>query len=319
VQKIVVSKFGDPGQLEVGDVERTQPSEDEVLIAVEAAGVNYVDVYHRSGYYPLPLPFTPGYEGVGRIEAIGSNVHEFAIGDRIAWVNVLGTYAQVFTAPAANVFLLPDDITLDQGMLFQAITAQYLVTEYRRVGRGDVVLIHAAAGGVGQLLVQWCKHLGATVIATTSSIEKCELARSLGANYVIDYSEGEFVGEVMRLTDGRGADLVFDPVGKSTLLKSVESLANRGTVISFGSASGAPPSIDPQRLIDKSARVAGGTIFEHTKSFAELRGRVEAALTGIREGWLKIADSRRYPLSEAARAHQDIGSRQTTGKLILMA
>jgi NADPH:quinone reductase len=131
--------------------------------------------------------------------------------------------------------------------------------------------------------------------------------------------EGGFVDEVMRLTDGRGADIVFDPVGKTTLLKSIESLANRGTVISFGSASGAPPSIDPQRLIDKSARVAGGTIFEHTKSIAELRGRVEAVLVGIREGWLKIADSRRYPLSEAARAHRDIESRQTTGKLILMA
>jgi NADPH:quinone reductase len=190
VQKIIVSKMGGPEQLAVGNVERPRPSEDEVLIALEAVGVNYVDVYHRSGYYPLPLPFTPGYEGVGHIEAIGSNVHGFAIGDRIAWVNVLGTYAQVLTAPAANVFLLPDDITLDQAMLFQAITAQYLVTEYRRVGRGDVVLIHAAAGGVGQLLVQWCKHLGATVIATTSSIEKCELARSLGADHVIDYSGG---------------------------------------------------------------------------------------------------------------------------------
>jgi NADPH2:quinone reductase len=317
MHKIVVSRTGGPEELVFDEVSEPDAKEDEVLIAVEAIGINYVDIYYRKGYYPLPLPFTPGNEGVGRIKAVGAGVTDFAIGDRIAWVNVIGSYAELLVAPADRVFPLPNDLTIDQGMLFQAITAHFLLTEYRTPKSSDVVLVHAAAGGVGQLLIQWCKHLGATVIATASSEQKCALALSLGADHVIDYSTQNFLDQSTRLTAGRGVDIIYDSVGKATLLQSLDAVANRGIIISFGSASGAPPAINPETLIAKSVQVAGGTIYEFTKSSAELRARVAAVLIGIREGWLRIGKSTSYPLSESDRAHRALEGRTTVGKLIL--
>lgn len=317
MRKVVINEIGGPEQLKLIDDDAPKAGQNEIVVNVEAAGINYVDVYQRKGIWPLPLPYTPGLEGVGTVAALGPGVDGLKIGERIAWVNGLGSYAEQVELPATQAIRLPESFGISEGLLFQAITAQYLIHEYRNIAPGDTVLVHAASGGVGQLLVQWLKHLGARVIGTVSSKEKAATVKVLGADEVINYSSGEFLPEILQLTKGRGVDLAFDAVGQATLKDTVEALAARGTAVSYGSASGYPPAIEAYKLIPTAKRLAGASIFAYIADPAELQFRSGVAVEAIRAGWLKIAPATEYQLEHAGDAHRDIESRRTQGKLLL--
>jgi len=318
MRKIVVSNTGGPEELKLEVATDPHPGADQIAVKTEVAGINYIDVYQRKGVYKVPLPYTPGFEGAGTITALGGNVQQLKVGQRVAWINSIGSYAEAVVIPASQAIVLPSDLKPDQGLLFQAVTAQYLVSEYRALKPGDWVLVHSAAGGVGQILVQWAKHLGATVIGTTSNAQKAERVRAMGADHVIDYVKSDFQAEVMKLSSQRGVDLVVDAVGKDTFERSVQSLARGGTAVSYGAASGPPPKIDPPSLSAKALRVAGGSIFGFVAEPKQLQARAQAVLQGIQAGWLKMGGSTSYPLAEAKRAHADIESRRTQGKLMLV-
>jgi NADPH2:quinone reductase len=318
MKQILISHTGGPEQLVAAEAPTPQPSQGEVLVQVEAAGVNYVDIMHRAGIYEVPTPFVPGLEGVGVVAALGAGVTGLKVGDRIGWVDALGSYARFATVPAARAIALPASFSIEQGLLLQALTVQYLVHEYRDIKPGDTALVHAAAGGVGQLLIQWLKHKGARVIATASSEEKLQIARELGADDVINYSTTNFAERVLELTQGRGVDIVYDSIGKATLLDSVTSLARGGTVVSFGASSGPAPAIEPHTLMAKGARVAGGALFAYIADADELQRRAKVVVDALSEGWLRVAPARNYALADAARAHADLAGRGTHGKLVLI-
>lgn len=319
MRRVMVKAFGGPEQLtiELADVPRPGPG--QVLVDVEAAGVNYVDVYQRKGISKVSLPYTPGFEGVGRVRETGEEVDAaLTAGRRVAWINVFGSYADQVTIPAAQAIPLPESFTTSQALLFQGVTAQYLVNEYRDVRPNDRVLVHAAAGGVGQLLVQWLEHLGAWVVGTTSSEDKAAAARDAGADAVINYGQNyEFLDELLSLTDGRGVDLAFDTVGSATLAASLKALARGGTVVSCGSASGRPPAIEPRQLTERCTRLAGGSLFSYVADAAELQRRTADVIEAVRAGWLRMGDGTAYHLARAAEAHRDIEGRGTKGKLYL--
>lgn len=248
----------------------------------------------------------------------GDGVTGLAVGSRVAWINVLGSYASQIVVPAAQAIPLPESLTAPQGLLFQGVTAQYLVSEYWDMRPGDRVLVHSAAGGVGQLLVQWLKHLGAWVVGTTSSDAKAGAARAVGADTVIVYGHTyTFLDELLSLTGGKGVDLAFDGVGAATLAATVKGLARGGTAVSVGSASGRPPAIDPAQLVPQSTRLAGGSLFGYIADPAELRRRAQAVIEAAREGWLRVGEATVYDLNRAADAHRDIEERGTRGKLYL--
>lgn len=317
MRKVQIDQIGGPEQLKLVDAPTPKVGPGELLVEVEAAGINYVDVYQRKGIYALPLPYTPGLEGVGHVVALGNGVTGLALGDRIAWINGIGTYAEQIVLPAEQAIQIPKAFTLNEGLLFQAVTAQYLVAEYRSINPGDTVLVHAAAGGVGQLLVQWLKHLGARVIGTVSTDEKAATIKQLGADFVINYAATPFLPEVKRLTEGRGVDLAFDAVGQTTLKDTVDALAPRGTAVSYGSASGIPPAIEPFTLIPQAKRLAGGSIFAYINNPKELQARSAAVIDAIEAKWLKLGEATEYSLDQAAGAHRAIESRKTQGKLLL--
>jgi NADPH2:quinone reductase len=247
------------------------------------------------------------------------NAAALKVGQRVAWINVPGSYASQVLVPSAQAIPVPDHFTTAQGLLFQRLTAQYLVTEYREIRAGDRALVHSAAGGVGLLLVQWFKHLGAWVVGTASSDAKAATARAAGANAVINYGKNyAFLDELMSLTGGRGVDLAIDGVGASTLESTLKGLARGGTAVSIGSVSGGPrPAIQPEQLVNKCIRLAGGSVFSYTADPAELKRRAGAVIEGIRAGWLRMDEGKAYPLERAAEAHRDIESRSTQGKLYL--
>ena len=325
VRRVIVSAFGGPEQLTLETVaEAPRVRSGELLVDVEACGINYIDVYQRSGdgAHNVQLPFTPGFEGVGRVREIGDSSDSgratFKVGQRVAWIDVPGSYASQVVVPALRAIAVPDQFTATQALLFQGLTAQYLVTEYRDIRPGDRVLVHSAAGGVGQLLVQWFKHLGAWVVGTTSSELKAAAARAVGADAVVNYGTNyAFLDEVMSLTGGRGVDLAIDGVG-ATIPSTLKALARGGTVVSIGSASGGPrPSIEPDQLINKSIRLAGGSVFSYTSDPAELQHRAASVIKAIRDGWLRIPEGKAYRLENAAEAHRDIQGRSSQGKLYL--
>lgn len=323
MRRVVVKEFGGADQLKVesGD-ESLRPAPGQVLAEVEAAGVNYIDVYQRKGIYKLPLPFTPGLEGVGRVREVGpagdAANGSLQVGQRVAWINVLGSYASHVLVPVDQAVLVPDSFTTAQTLLFQGLTAQYLVSEYREVRPGIRVLVHSAAGGVGLLLVQWFKHLGAWVVGTTSSDAKAEAIRAAGADVVINYGHDyEFLEELMTLTLGRGVDLAIDGVGAATLENTLKGLARGGTAVSIGAASGPLPVIQPGQLTQRCIRLAGGSVFSYTADQAEFRRRATAVLEGISAGWLRVGDATAYDLGRVADAHRDIEGRGTRGKLYL--
>lgn len=318
MRKVIVSKTGGPEVLEVVTAEKPTVKPGEVLVDVEAAGVNYVDVYLRNGAVNyMSLPFVPGFEGVGTIRELGAGVTTLTVGKRVSWINAPGSYAEQITLPAEQAIVIPDFFSIDEGLLFQGITAQYLVTEYRDIKPGDVALVHAAAGGVGQFLVQWLKHLGAIVIGTASTEEKLQTIRALGADHVVNYADGHFLDAVLELTNGRGVDIAFDAVGATTFSATIEALASRGIAVAYGQASGVAPDAQIYPLILKGARVAGGSIFTYIEDPAEMQRRAAALINGISEGWLHALTTTRFPLDKVGAAHQAIESRGTQGKLAI--
>jgi NADPH:quinone reductase len=319
MRRVIIKEYGGPDVLTTETVEdehRLEPG--QVLVDVEAAGVNYLDVMQREGVIKLPLPYTPGLEGVGRVRAVGDDAHGMTVGQRVAWVNVRGSYASQVLVPAAQAIAVPKSFTTQQALLFQALTAQYLVSEYREIRPGDRVLIHAAAGGVGQLLVQWLKHLGAWVVGTVSTDAKARTVRAAGADAVINYGRDyTFLEELRALSDGHGVDLAFDGVGSRTLADTLKGLARGRTVVSFGSASGPPPAINPLELVTPCTHVAGGSVFSYISDPGELRRRAAAVMDGIQEGWLHLGEATAYNLGRGADAHRDLQGRGTQGKLYL--
>jgi NADPH2:quinone reductase len=308
---VVLRSAGGPEVLEYSDVPSPVPGDGELLVRVGAAGVNYIDTYQRSGQYEVPLPTALGLEGAG--EVVVSNSPDFAVGDRVAWMSVLGSYASEVVVPASAAVRVPDglDVELAAAALLQGITAHYLVFSTYPVKEGDRVLVHAAAGGVGLLLTQWAKSKGAFVVATVSTDEKEALAREAGADQVLRY--GDFAAQIDKV------DVVYDGVGKDTFDQSLASLKPRGLLALFGASSGPVPPVDPQRL-----NAAGSVFLTRPSTGAYLLDRAEfewraADLFGaIADGTLNVRIGGRYKLEEAAQAHTDLQSRRTTGKLLLL-
>lgn len=320
MRAIRVAETGGPEVLVPGAVEPRDPEPDEVRVRVAFAGVNYVDTYHRTGLYPKERPFTPGVEGAGEVEAVGAGVEHVAPGDRVAWAMHPGSYAEYAVVPGWRLVRVPDDVELETAaaVMVQGMTAHYLVTSTYALGEGDVALVHAAAGGVGLLLVQLAKAAGATVIGTCSTREKAERVRRAGADHVIRYTETEFRPEVQRLTDDRGATVVYDGVGRATFRDSLASLRPRGMLVLYGQASGPVEPIDPGDL------AKGGSLFltrpslaDYTRDRGEVEWRARELLSAVRDGGLDVRIHEVLPLEEASRAHRMLEGRETSGKLLL--
>lgn len=316
----VVNRAGGPEVLEYTDVETPKPKAGEALVKIAAIGVNYIDVYHRTGLYKLPTPFIPGSEAAGTVEALGDGVTDVAIGERVAYAMVPGAYAEYAAAPAGKLVKIPDgvDFVTAAAALLQGMTAHYLVTSTYQLKAGDAALVHAAAGGVGLLLIQMARQIGARVFGTVSTDEKATLAREAGADHVILYTKEDFEAEVKRLTDGHGLQVVYDSVGKDTFLKSLRSLAPRGMLALFGQSSGPVPAFDPGLLAQGgSLFLTRPSLFHYTLTREELMWRAGDVFNWIRSGQLKIRIHGTFPLREAAEAHRQLEGRKTTGKVLL--
>jgi NADPH2:quinone reductase len=297
------------------------PKPGEALVRIEAVGVNFIDVYHRTGLYPLPLPFTPGSEAAGTVESVGADVPDIAVGDHVAYAMGAGSYAEYASVPASRLVKMPEGIDARRAAaaMLQGMTAHYLVNSTYELKSGDTALVHAAAGGVGLLLIQMAKRKGAHVLGTVSTEEKAEIARNAGADEVIIYTEQDFQEEVLRLTAGRGVEVVYDSVGVTTFLKSLGSLAPRGMLALFGQSSGSVPAFDPALLAQKgSLYLTRPSLAQYTATREELLWRAGDVLTSISAGELTLRIEKTFPLSEAAEAHRQLEGRATTGKILLM-
>lgn len=321
MKAIRVDRPGGPDALRSAEVPDPKPREGEALVRIDAAGVNFIDVYHRSGAYPLEFPLIPGMEGAGTVVALGAGVTEVAVGDRVAFASGSGTYAERVAVPAAKLVPVPDGVSTKEAaaVMLQGITAHYLATSTYPLKPDDTCLVHAAAGGVGLLLCQIARMRGARVFGTVSTDEKARLAREAGADQTIHYTEEDFAGEVRRLTDGSGVQVVYDGVGRDTFDKSLDSLAVRGTMVLFGQASGAVPSIDPQVLNKKgSLFLTRPSIGHYTRTREELLQRAGDVLGWVEKRRLAVRIFRELPLAEAGDAHRLLESRGTSGKLLLI-
>ncbi|MCL4781979.1 MAG: quinone oxidoreductase [Bryobacterales bacterium] len=321
MKAIQIHRHGGPEVLAMGDVPVREPDDGELRIRVHAAGVNFIDVYHRSGLYKNALPFTPGVEGAGVVEALGEGVNGFAVGDRVAWCMSPGGYAEYATIPARSVVKLPDAVSFDLGAaaMLQGLTAHYLVKSTFALRAGQVALVHAAAGGVGLLLVQMAKAIGATVIGTTSTEAKAKLVSDAGADHVVRYTEVDFVAAVQDLTGGKGVDVVYDSVGATTFEGSLKCLHPRGMLVSFGQSSGAVEPISPLILSTHgSLYLTRPNLAHYMLDRTEVDWRSGELFAMIAEGRLRIRVDTRFPLAEAANAHRALESRKTAGKLILI-
>ena len=317
MKAIVVEQYGGPEVLKLRNVDLKQPGPGEALVRIVTAGVNFVDTYQRRGSYPLPLPFIPGREGAGTVEAVGQGVTAVKPGDRVAFV-APNSYAEAALVPAELLIPMPRNLSFEQCAAFplQGMTAHYLLHEYRKVKPGEVVLIHAAAGGVGLLLVQWAYHMGARVIGTVSTDEKAAAARNAGADEVIFYTRQDFVTETKRLTNDEGADLILDGVGKSTFGGNLKAVAVRGNIVIYGYASGPADPVSPNALMPRAISVAGGSLQNFMTTRDELMRRANDVIDGLQQGWLKLT-FQTMPLAEAAEAHRLLEMRKTSGKLLL--
>lgn len=319
---IVVDHHGGPDVLRLVDVPVPEPGAGEIRVKQTVAGLNYIDVYMRSGTYKRETPFLLGREGAGSVDALGAGVTEFALGDRVAYMETphLGGYAEYAIVPVAEAVPVPagvDDRTACAAML-QGVTAHYLVKSTYPVAAGDTILVHAAAGGVGLLLTQLAKLAGARVIATAGGAEKVTLARAAGADDVIDYGTTDFAPEVKRFTDGAGVAAAYDSVGRDTWERSLSVLAKRGYLILFGASSGPIPPIDPLKLMTSgSAFVTRPTLGDYKRTRAELLSRTDELFALIAAGKLDVRIGATYPLADAAQAHRDLEARKTTGKVLL--
>ena len=321
MKAIQVSQVGGPEVLALVDLPVPDPKPNEALVQIEAAGVNFIDVYFREGRYPAPLPFVNGQEGAGLVVAVGPDVTTLRLGDRIAYTGALGSYAEYAAVPADRLVKIPDELDFNQAAaaMLQGMTAHYLSHSTYPIKSGDTVLIHAAAGGVGLLLVQMAKHLGARIIATAGSPEKAQLARDAGANEVIVYTEQDFETETQRLTDGRGVQVVYDGVGKDTFAKDLKVLSPRGYLVLFGGASGAVPPFDLLELTKHgSLFVTRPSLQHYVATREELEQRANDVLQMVVRGELKLRIHKTYSLAEAQQAHRDLEGRKTTGKVLLI-
>lgn len=321
MKAIQVKQPGGPEVLEVVDLPVPEPRSNEAVVRLSASGVNFIDVYHREGRYKVPLPFVPGQEGAGVVTAVGSDVTAVKAGDRVAWTGLLGGYAEYAAIPADRLVAIPEGVTDQQAAaaMLQGMTAHYLCHDTYVLKRGETALVHAAAGGVGLLLVQMAHNIGARVLATVSTEEKGKLAREAGADEIIYYTKSDFEIETKRLTDGKGVHVVFDSVGKTTFEKGLSVLRPRGMMVLFGGSSGAVPPFDLIALSQKgSLYVTRPTLVNYIASREELMSRSGAVFAMITAGKLKLRIPHTYPLAEAQRAHRELEGRKTTGKLLLL-
>lgn len=320
---IRLHETGGPEVLRWEAVDPGAPGPGEVLLDQKAVGLNFIDVYHRTGLYPLPsLPAVPGMEGAGMVEAVGEGVTEFSPGDRVAYAGIPpGAYAEKRVIPAHRLVPLPAGIDFETAaaMMLQGMTARYLLHGCYPVGAGDTVLIHAAAGGVGLIASQWAHHKGATVIGTVGSPEKAALAKAHGCHHPILYRETDFVDAVRDRTDGRGVDVVYDSVGKETFLKSLDCLRPMGTLVSFGQSSGAIAPFNPALLAAKgSLFLTRPSLMDYTAKRADLLAHAQDLFAAVAADGVQIEVRQTYPLADAAQAHRDLEARKTTGSTVLL-
>lgn len=321
MRAIRVHETGGPEALRVEEVPLPEPGEGQVRLRVEAIGVNFIDIYERTGQYKKALPFIPGSEAGGVVDAVGPGVTEIRVGDRVAYTNVPGAYAEYTVAPANRVVRVPEgvDTKTAAAVMLQGMTAHYLTHSTYPLKSGDTALIHAAAGGVGLLLVQMAKRLGARVIGTAGTEEKVALARHAGADDVILYTQEDFEEATKRLTGGRGVDVVYDSVGKTTFDHSLNCLRPRGYLVLFGQSSGAVSPVDPQTLNAKgSLFLTRPTLAHYIATRDELEWRARDLFTWIAAGELSVRIGREFPLEQAGAAHEALAGRQTTGKVLLI-
>lgn len=321
MKAIQVSQTGGPEVLVLTDLPAPKPKANEAVVQLKAAGVNFIDVYFREGRYPAQLPFVNGQEGAGVVAEVGSDVSEVRVGDRIAYTGVIGSYAEDAAVPANRLVKIPDDLSFEQAAaaMLQGMTAHYLLYSTYKLQAGETALIHAAAGGVGLLLVQMAKKIGARVIATAGTHDKAQLARDAGADECIVYTEADFETETRRLTDGKGVNVVYDGVGKATFDKDLNVLLPRGYLVLFGGASGAVPPFDLIKLSQKgSLYITRPTLVNYIATREDLEWRATDVLENIVNGDLKLRIHEKYPLADAARAHRDLEGRKTKGKLLLI-
>ncbi|GBE22904.1 quinone oxidoreductase 1 [bacterium BMS3Bbin01] len=317
---IRVGSTGGPEVLEWTSAGTPSPGPDEVLVRVETAGVNFIDVYHRTGLYPVGLPFTPGVEGAGVVEAAGSDVSTVRVGDRVAWAGPIGSYAEYAKLAADRCVVVPDSVELDvaAAVMLQGMTAHYLCHDTFPLAEGDRCLIHAGAGGVGHLLIQMAKMRGATVYTTVSSEAKAEIARRSGADYVINYLDTDFGDAIEELAGPKSLDVVYDGVGADTLERGLELLRTRGMMVTYGNAGGRPPSVDPIRLMSLgSLFITRPSLFDYVGSRDELEQRASDLFRWIDAGELKVHIGARFPLADATEAHRALEGRRTVGKVVL--
>jgi NADPH2:quinone reductase len=317
---IRIHQTGGPEVLKWEEVQVGDPGPGKLRIRQAAAGLNFIDVYHRSGLYPQRAPFTPGVEGAGTVDAVGGQVHDFKPGDRVAYAGPQGGYAEERLIDADRVVKLPDEISFEQAaaMMLQGMTVRMLLRAVYPVKEGDMILVHAAAGGVGLILCQWASALGATVIGTVSTEEKAELARAHGCAHPILYTRQDFVAEVSKLTAGQKLPVVYDSVGKSTFVQSLDCLRPRGLMVSFGNASGPVDPISPLVLSQKgSLFLTRPTLFHYIATRPELEQSADDLFDMVRSGKVKIEAKQSFPLKDAAEAHRALEARKTSGSTIL--
>lgn len=320
MQAIRPKQTGGPEVLVLAEVPTPRPGPGEALVRVEAAGLNFIDIYHRTGLYPLPLPLPIGLEGAGTIEEVGGAVTDLQPGARVAWASVPGSYATHIVAPVERLVPVPDNVATEvaAALLLQGMTAHYLMKTIFPLRAGHTALVHAAAGGVGLLLTQMAKHAGAQVIGTVSTEAKAALAKDAGADHVINYQVSDFAAETKRLTGGRGVDVAYDSVGKTTFDGSLDALAPRGYLVLYGQSSGVVPSLDPARLAKGSYFLTRPSLPHYTATREELLSRARDLFDMVGAGQLRVRIDRTFPLAQAADAHRALDGRATTGKVLLI-
>ncbi len=321
-RKVIITEFGAPQVLKLEKVELPDPAAGEVQIRQTAVGFNFIDVYQRKGIYPLPLPTGLGHEAAGIVEAVGPGVDLFKTGDRVAYMHAgLGAYADYRNVAADRLVSIPAEVSDEQAaaLIFKGITAQYLLRKTHVVKPGEIVLVHAAAGGVGQILCQWAKGLGAFVIGTASSPEKCAVAKAAGADIAINYSKEDWPVALLEATGGKKANVVYDSVGKDTFLKSLDCAAQFGLVVLFGAASGPAPAIDPELLNKKGCLyLTRPSVFPHNADPAVFRENAAELFTAISSGIVKSSIGARFKLEEIADAHKAAEARATSGATLII-
>ena len=321
MKAVRVHKYGGPEVLTLEEIPVPEPKAGEARVKIEAIGVNYIDIYQRTGLYPLQTPFTLGTEGAGIVDAVGPNVTEVKKGERVGYASIPGSYAEYAIVPAARLVPIPPNIDARTAaaLMLQGMTAHYLTHSTYPLKKGETALLHAAAGGVGLLLIQIAKQLGATVIGTVSTEAKAKLAKEMGADHLILYTQSDFLAEVKKLTDGRGVNVVYDSVGQTTFDKSLDCLRPRGYLVLFGQSSGPVPPFDPGKLAAKgSLFLTRPSLPHYTLERSELLQRANDIFNWTAAGKLKVRIDKTFQMAEAAEAHRQLEGRKTTGKVLLL-